>query len=93
MRTTDDIKKIVDKDLHIQILRDTLEDFRAENHFIRKVVLILFTLLFFAISGIIFQAVYHQHRLFKFISEAEFTSEIWMDNDFSDKNNMSVERR
>lgn len=93
MKTSDDIKKIVDKDLHIQILRDTLEDFREENHFIRKVVLILFILLFFAISGIIFQAMYHQHRLFKFMSEIEYNTEIYMDNDISDNNSMNVERR
>ena len=44
MKTSDDIKKIVDKDMHIQVLRETLTDLRIENLFIKKVVLILFVM-------------------------------------------------
>ena len=93
MKTKSELEKDVTKDIHISILQDTLADLRTENKFIKKTVVILFLMLAFAIGGIIFQGLYHQHKLFKFIQEAEFTSEIWMDNDLSDKNNMNVERR
>lgn len=93
MKTSGDIKKIVDKDLHIQILRDTLDDLRIENHFIRKVVLILFCMLAIAVAGIIFQNMYHQYKLFKFMSQIEYNTEIYMDNDISDNNSMNVERK
>lgn len=93
MKTQSEIEKDVTKDIHISILQDTLKDLRTENGFIKKVVLMLFILLALSVAGIIFQGLYHQHKLFKFISETEFTSEIWMDNDLSNKNNMNVERR
>ena len=93
MKTQSELEKDVTKDIHIQILQDTLKDLRRENGFIKTTVLMLFVLLVLSVAGIIFQALYYQHKLFKFISETEFTSEIWMDNDLSDKNNMNVERR
>ena len=93
MRTQSDLEKDVTKDIHISILQDTLKDLRTENRFIKKTVVMLFVMLALAVAGIIFQGIYHQHKMFKFLSEAEFTSEIWMDNDLSDKNNMNIERR
>jgi hypothetical protein len=93
MKTQSEIEKDVTKDIHISILQDTLNDLRTENKFIKKTVVILFLMLTFAIGGIIFQGLYYQHKMFKFLSETEFTSEIWMDNDLSNKNNMNVERR
>ena len=93
MKTQSELEKDVTKDIHIQILQDTLDDLRRENKFIKATVVMLVLLLTFSIGGIIFQGLYYQHKLFKFISETEFTSEIWMDNDLSNKNNMNVERR
>ena len=84
---------IGNKDIHIMLLQETLKDLRTENKFIKKTVLILFLMLFLSIGGIVFQGLYHQYKLFRFIGETEFTSEIYMDNDMSYKNNMSVERK
>ena len=84
---------IGDKDIHIKLLQETLGDLRTENKFVKKTVILLFLMLFFAVAGIIGQGVYYQHRLFRFIGETEFTSEIYMDNDMSFKNNMNVERK
>lgn len=93
MKTQSELEKDVTKDIHISILQDTLNDLRTENKFIKKTVVILFLMLTFAIGGIIFQGLYHQHKLFKFISETEFKSEVYMDSDLSSQNNMTVERR
>ena len=93
MKTQSELEKDITKDVHISLLQDTLKDLRTENKFVKKTVIILFVLLFFSVAGLVFQGLYHQHKLFKFLGEVEFTSEIWMDNDLSDKNNMNVERR
>ncbi len=93
MKTQSELEKDVTKDIHISILQDTLKDLRTENGFIKKVVLLLFLLLALSVAGIIFQGLYYQHKMFKFLSEAEFSTEIFMDNDLSDRNNMNVERR
>ena len=93
MKTKSDIEQDVTKDIHISILQDTLKDLRTENGFIKRITLMLFILLSLSIAGIIFQGLYHQHKLFRFISETEFKSEVYMDSDLSSQNNMTVERR
>ena len=93
VKTSEDLQKIVDKDLHIEVLRDTLTDLRIENRFIKKVVLILFAMLFIAVIGLFAQGIYHQHKMFKFFGENEFNTEIHMDNDLSDSNTMTVKRK
>ena len=93
MKTQSELEKDVTKDIHIQILQDTLDDLRRENGFIKATVLLLFLMLAIAVAGIIFQGLYHQHKLFKFITETEFKSEVYMDSDLSSQNNMTVERR
>ena len=84
---------IENKDVHIVLLKDTLNDLRRENKFIKRTVIMLFGLLALSIAGIIFQGLYYQHNLFKFIGETEFSTEIYMENDLSDQNNMNVERK
>ena len=84
---------IGDKDIHIHLLKETLTDLRTENKFVKKTVIILFLMLFFAIAGIVGQGMYYQHRLFKFIGETEFTTEIHMDSEKNNYNNMNVERK
>ena len=39
------------------------------------------------------QGMYYQHRLFKFIGDTEFTTEIHMDSEKNNYNNMNVERK
>lgn len=94
MKTSEDIKKIVDKDMHIQVLRETLTDLRIENLFIKKVVLILFVMLAFAIAGIFFQSMWYQHRLFRFMQEYEVVSSVNMNNqDSYNAGSIMIERK
>ena len=93
MKTQSELEKDVTKDIHIQILQDTLDDLRRENGFIKATVLLLFLMLAIAVAGIIFQGLYHQHKLFKFITDTEFSTEIHMDSDLNNYNNMNVERK
>lgn len=84
---------IGNKDIHIRLLQETLGDLRTENRFVKKTVIILFIMLFLSIAGIIGQGMYYQHRLFKFIGDTEFTTEIHMDSEKNNYNNMNVERK
>ena len=93
MKTQSELEKDITKDVHISLLQDTLKDLRQENGFIKKTVVMLVIMLFLAIAGIVFQGLYHQHKMFKFLGEVDFNSEITMDNDASNQNNMYVERR
>ena len=93
MKTESEVKKNVTKDIHIKILEDSLNDVRTENRFIKKTVIILFIMLAFAIAGMIAQNIYHQHKLFRFMENTEFRSEVNMFNDDSNANNMNVERK
>ena len=89
-----EVKDAIDnKDIHIQILRETLGDLRTENKFAKRTVVMLIILLTLSIAGIIFQGLYYQHKLFKFIGDTEFYSEVNMNNDTSNSNNMNVERK
>ena len=93
MKTQSELEKDVTKDIHIQILQDTLDDLRRENGFIKATVLMLFLMLAIAVAGIIFQGLYHQHKMFKFLTDTEFSTEIHMDSDLNNYNNMNVERK
>ena len=93
MKTESEVKKNVTKDIHIKILEDSLNDVRTENRFIKKTVIILFIMLAFAIAGMIAQNIYHQDKLFHFMENVEFRSEVNMFNDESNANNMNVERK
>ena len=93
MKTQSELKKDVTKDIHIEILQDTLDDLRTENGFIKRTVMLLFGLLVLALAGVIFQGLYYQHKLFRFLGEVDFNSEITMDNELSNQNSMHIERR
>ena len=93
MKTANEVKNEVTKDIHISILKDTLSDLRSANLMMKKTVYILFVLLTLAIGAIIWQGAYYQHKLFKFMDSTEFTSEYFMDNDTSNLNNMHIERK
>lgn len=88
MKTESEVKKNVTKDIHIKILEDSLNDVRTENRFIKITVIILFIMLAFAIAGMITQNIYHQHKLFRFMENTEFRSEVNMFNDDSNANKM-----
>ena len=93
MKTASEIRSDVTKDIHISILKDTLADLRAANVMMKKTIYLLCFMLMLAISGIIGLTVYHQHKLFYFMENMDFTSEVNMSNTSSNSNNMNVERK
>ena len=93
MKTANEVRSEVTKDIHISILKDTLSDLRSANQMLKRTVYILFIILTLAIGAIVWQGAYYQHKLFTFMETAEFSSEVNMINDDSNSNNMNVDRR
>lgn len=65
-----------DKDIHISLLKDTLNDLREQNKFIKKIIFILSGIILSLILGIICLSIYHNEKLMDFVSETEFESVI-----------------
>lgn len=93
MKTANEVKNEVTKDIHISILKDALADLRFANMILKKTMYLLCLMLMLAILGIVGVSVYHQHRLFKFMETSEFHSEVNMNNETGDYNYMNIERK
>lgn len=93
MKTADDLRQEVTKDIHISILKDALADMRFVNMILKKTMYLLCFLLMLAILGIVGVSMYHQHKLFELMTDVEFSSNIEMQNDSSNSNVMNVERK
>ena len=93
MKTANEVKQEVTKDIHISILKDALADLRFANTILKKTMYLLCFLLMLAILGIVGVSMYHQHKLFGFMNDVEFNSNIEMQNDASNSNVMNVERK
>jgi hypothetical protein len=93
MKTADDLRQEVTKDIHISILKDALADMRFVNMILKKTMYLLCFLLMLAILGIVGVSVYHQHRLFNLMENSEVNSEINMHNETGDYNYMNIERK
>lgn len=65
------------------LIHDIMEDLRNERKFIRKICVILCMIIVFLVFGIIGTSVYNQNKIFTFISESEFESNVEMNNDNS----------
>ncbi len=70
-----------DKDLHISILKDCLDDLRLQNRFIKNIVWWLCGIILLLIISLVGQSIYSQERMMRFLSEYEFESVI--DTDFT----------
>ena len=92
MKTENDLRSDITKDIHISILKDTLKDLREANQMFKKVTYILCFIIVLAISGMVGVGVYYQHRLFTFIEATDFNSEVNMTNEQNNSNNMSIRR-
>lgn len=92
MKTASEVKNEVTKDIHISILKDTLKDLRDANLMFKRVIYILCFIVILAICGVVFQGVYHQHRLFTFIESTDFNSEVNMLNEQSNANNLNIRK-
>ena len=93
MKTASEVKNEITKDIHISILKDALADLRFANMILKKTMYMLCILLMLAILGIVGVSVYHQHKMFGFMNNVEFSSNIEMQNDASNSNVMNVERK
>ena len=85
-------KIVEDKDVHISILKDTLNDLRVQNKFIKKIVWVLCSIILILIILLAGQSIYSQEKLIGFLSEYEFESVIDsnLDNIGSDNDNNSI---
>ena len=85
-----------DKDVHISILKDCLNDLRLQNRFIKKVVWVLCSIILFLIISLVSLSIYSQERLIRFLSNYEFESVIennlTNDGSYDDNNSISVDK-
>lgn len=79
-----------DKDIHISLLKDTLNDLREQNKFIKKIIFILSGIILSLILGIICLSIYHNEKLMDFVTNSEFISEVYIDTDNESVNNGSI---
>ena len=81
-----------DKDVHISILKDCLNDLRTQNKFIKKIVWVLCSIILILIILLAGQSIYSQEKLIGFLSEYEFESVIDsnLTNNGSDNDNNSI---
>lgn len=96
MDETEEIRQEIegDKDAHIAILRDTLEDLRGHNRFVKKVCVMLFCLVVGLVVGIVGLSVYNEHKMLKFLKEYDvtITNEITTDNNNESDSTINVTR-
>lgn len=79
-----------DKEIHISLLKDTLNDLREQNKFIKKIIFILSGIILSLILGIICLSIYHNEKLMDFVTNSEFISEVYIDTDNESVNNGSI---
>ena len=84
-----------DKDLHISILKDCLDDLRLQNRFIKNIVWWLCGIILLLIISLVGQSIYSQERLVRFLSEYDYTIETTntVDNSSNNSNSINVERK
>lgn len=79
-----------DKDIHISLLKDTLNDLREQNKFIKKIIFILSGIILSLILGIICLSIYHNEKLMDFVTNSEFVSEVYIDTENESVNNGNI---
>lgn len=79
-----------DKEIHISLLKDTLNDLREQNKFIKKIIFILSGIVLSLILGIISLSIYHNEKLMDFVTNSEFISEVYIDTENESVNNGSI---
>ena len=83
-----------DKDAHIAILSDTLDDLRGYNKFVKKVCVMLFCLVVGLVVGIVGPIiglhVYDQQKFTNFLLQYEYTTENTISNTDSDNCTNSI---
>ena len=79
-----------DKEIHISLLKDTLNDLREQNKFIKKIIFILSGIILLLIMSIVGLSIYHNDKLMGFVTNSEFISEVYIDTDNENVNNGSI---
>ena len=79
-----------DKDLHIALITDTIEDLKNQNKFIKKILVFCIVIILNLIVGIVGLSVYHNERLMDFLNEYSIFSEIYIDTNNNSTNNGSI---
>lgn len=79
-----------DKEIHISLLKDTLNDLREQNKFIKKIIFILSGIILSLILGIVSLSIYHNEKLMDFITNSEFISEVYIDTENESVNNGNI---
>lgn len=79
-----------DKEIHISLLKDTLNDLREQNKFIKKIIFILSGIILLLIMSIVGLSIYHNDKLMDFATNSEFISEVYIDTDNESVNNGSI---
>lgn len=79
-----------DKEIHISLLKDTLNDLREQNKFIKKIIFILSGIILLLIMSIVGLSIYHNDKLMGFVTNSEFISEVYIDTDNKSVNNGSI---
>lgn len=79
-----------DKEIHISLLKDTLNDLREQNKFIKKIIFILSGIILLLIMSIVGLSIYHNDKLMGFVTNSEFISEVYIDTDNESVNNGSI---
>ena len=78
------------KDAHIAILRDTLDDLRGQNRFVKKVCVMLFCLVVALVGAVIGLHIYDQQKLMNFLSDYEVSYENTVTTDNNSPNNGTI---
>lgn len=79
-----------DKEIHISLLKDTLNDLREQNKFIKKIIFILSGIILLLIISIVGLSICHNDKLMDFVTNSEFISEVYIDTDNESVNNGSI---
>lgn len=81
-------------DIQIELLKDTLDDLRVQNKFIKRIVCILSAIVAFCIIAFIGLFIYSHERFIKFVIDYDVTieSSITTDNGSQNEGSVSVNR-
>lgn len=103
----EELKQMIDdnRDIHISLLKDSLQDLRIQNKFFRKMIYLLSFIIIVLIACMSALNIYNQNKLEKmandnsdrfvrFLYEAEISSEVYIDTDNESYNqgNISLQK-
>ena len=76
-----------DKDIHISLLQDTLNDLREHNRFKNRIIIFLASAVVLCIIGVATLGIYYQEKFVNFMKDYDVTIE----NSFTSDNSSTTE--